>query len=389
MESTSQFLTLLGGLFLLSMLVSSLAHKLKVPRVTLLIMSGFAIGPIGLNLINGLEKDWFEIIANITLLIIGYLLGTKLTLKYIQQYGYSVSVTTFALTIATFFVVLFGLMFIGLSWQLSAVLACLAVATDPTATIDVIDQDNPKRNQPLKQLIRGVVALDDVVALLIFTVVTTIIITVNETNNAGFLDGVVHFGYETLGALALGSVLGAVMTFVFNKKRSGHPVIVESFGLILLCGGIASYLNMSYLLAAMAMGIVVINYANSAQEHLHEIELIEQPFLVLFFVLAGASLKLESATEVASIIVAYIVLRTIGRAITGYLLPKRFRCGGHPAKLGLAFTSQAGVAMGMALVAATILPAEKDTIITVAITATVFFELFGPLLTAYTITSKH
>lgn len=383
MNETAFFLILLGGLFLLSMLVSHVAQKLAIPRVTLLILAGIAIGPIGLNWVNGLEKTWFPTISSITLLIIGYLLGSKMTKEYILKHGKSVSIVAMVMTLVTFIVVLLGLVLLKFPVPLAAILAAIAVATDPTATIDVVENDNAPSNVEFKNLIRGVVALDDVLGLILFSLVIAILTSFSPSTqpDSSLISTLGHLSYDTFGSILLGSVLGAGLTYLLNHKPHRRPVIVESFGLILLCGGIAIYLQMSYLLAAMAMGFVVINFAHKVRPHLHEVEMVEQPFLIMFFVLAGASLQLDGITHASSLLLGYIGLRLLGRFVSGFVLKQKYRKVKKPALLGLAFTSQAGVAMGMALVAGAQFPHYQNDILTVAISATVLFELTGPVLT--------
>lgn len=77
--------------------------------------------------------------------------------------------------------------------------------------------------------------------------------------------------------------------------------IAVSLGLIFICGGVAMWLDVSFLIASMTMGIVITNFAHHHTRQFHEIENIEWPFLVIFFVLAGASLELAALKEIGMI----------------------------------------------------------------------------------------
>jgi Kef-type K+ transport system membrane component KefB len=125
-----------------------------------------------------------------------------------------------------------------------------------------------------------------------------------------------------------------------------------------------------------------VNLAAHHTRPFHEIEHIEWPFMVLFFVLAGASLEFEHIYQIGIIGVAYLFLRTIGRVLGGWL-------GGtaasstdlHRRWIGLALVPQAGVALGMALVAGNHFPELRDDLLTVVVGTTVIFEVVGPILT--------
>jgi len=135
-------------------------------------------------------------------------------------------------------------------------------------------------------------------------------------------------------------------------------------------------------LAGMVAGAIVVNLAKHHSRPFHEIEHIEWPFMVFFFVLAGASLRLDSLYDIGLIGLAYLALRTLARVFGGWI-------GGimagtpilHRRWIGLALIPQAGVALGMALVAANHFPQFAETLLAVTIGTTIVFEVVGPILT--------
>jgi len=104
--------------------------------------------------------------------------------------------------------------------------------------------------------------------------------------------------------------------------------------------------------------------------------------MIVFFVLAGASLEVESLAHVSGWLALYLALRVLVRLVGGQL------GGAWPPPdvfvrrwIGVALLPQAGVAIGMALVAAERLPGVGEAILSVAVAATVLFELAGPVAT--------
>ena len=79
MHSTSQFLIALGGILLLGLVTDTLGRRTHLPRVTLLLIFGVIIGKDLLDIIPAVFSDRFEIIADMALLMVGFLLGGKLT----------------------------------------------------------------------------------------------------------------------------------------------------------------------------------------------------------------------------------------------------------------------------------------------------------------------
>jgi Kef-type K+ transport system membrane component KefB len=132
----------------------------------------------------------------------------------------------------------------------------------------------------------------------------------------------------------------------------------------------------------MLAGTLVANLSRHHTRSFNEIEHIEWPFLVFFFVLSGASIDLYRLDEALGLTLAYILLRLAGRYLGGMLGVRlaRHRQAELPANLGLALTPQAGVAMGMALLAAERFPEHGPVLLSAVVASTVVFEILGPLL---------
>jgi len=157
-------------------------------------------------------------------------------------------------------------------------------------------------------------------------------------------------------------------------------MLTEALVLTLLCVGLALWAGASFLIAAIVMGAVITNTARHHEYPFHAIENIERPFLIVFFVLAGASLELGPLWQTGLISIVYIGCRVLG-AIVGASAGARFGKAGTATGrwMGIALLPQAGVAMGMALVAATAFADYRDVLLPVVIGATVLFEIIGPL----------
>ena len=151
--------------------------------------------------------------------------------------------------------------------------------------------------------------------------------------------------------------------------------------MVLLCAGLAQWLGVSHLLAAVALGVTVANLARHHQRPFHAVEEIEWPFLALFFLYCGAYLTREAFAGVGLMLLAYLLLRVAGRCLGGWLAGMPTRVDSRVARwMGLAMLPQAGVAMAMAFVGVEIYPRLEDSLLPVVIIATVLFELLGPLV---------
>lgn len=380
MENLANIFLTIGVLLLLGVITDYIGQRTRLPRVTLLLVFGVLIGPAGLSLLPDMSRQWFPFIAHIALVMVGFLLGEKLTLKRLREHGHSVITISLSVVLMTALLVFFGLWFLGYGIDVALLLAAIATATAPAATADVVQEIRAKGK--FTDTLLGIVAIDDAWGLILFSLVLAGIQTflINSSGSEVLFAGL----WEIIGALVLGIVLGAPMSYLSGRICPGEPIALEALVVVFICAGMSLWLNVSYLLAAVMMGAVVANLAKHHTRPFHEIENIERPFMILFFVLAGASLEIASIKIIGILSIAYILLRIAGRIVGAELACRAFRIKNRSGRLiGLALMPQAGVAMGMALAASHRLPQLSSTILSVVVATTVIFELIGPIMTRY------
>lgn len=382
MDASAQFILTIGSILLLGLVTSSIARRTFLPRVTFLLIFGVIIGRESLDLIPQVFSDHFHIIADMTLLMVGFLLGEKLTKKSLITSGKEVLWISLCSAVITTLIVSFGLMLFGVSTEISIVLGSIAAATAPAAILDVVKESNYKGK--FSNILLSIVAIDDVWALILFAVGISIVKTLNGDTSSSSENSFFLFAAfkDIVGAMLLGLILGIPAAYLTGRVKKGQPILSEALGIVFVCGGLAIWLEVSYLIAAMAMGATIANLAKHHNYPFYAIEGIESIFMVIFFVLAGASLELSALRELGLIGVLYIVYRILGKysgAKLGSLL------GGADALtkrwMGPALLPQAGVAIGMALVASNQFPEYKQTVLSVVISSTIFFEIIGPIFT--------
>jgi len=291
-----------------------------------------------------------------------------------------ISISVMLMTASVMFL---GMVLLGVSLEMALIFAGIATATAPAPVMDVVKEVNAKGR--FTNTLLGVVAIDDAWGMLMFSFL--LVIAVMISGNGHTLEALYYGLWEVSGALLLGIALGFPMAYLTSHLYPGKSSQAEVLGLVLLCAGLAEWMGVSYILSAMMMGSMV---ANFAKRHRHrpfeELETFEWPLLILFFLLAGASLSLESLMTVGWIGVGYIIFRILGRLIGAYIGSKWAACE-HTKYgwMGVAMLPHAGVAIGMALVAVEQFPQLKEPILAVILGATILFELIGPVATRWTL----
>lgn len=378
MQTASQFLLALGGMFLLGLVTDLLGRHTFLPRVTLLLLFGVAIGEEALDLIPPIFTNNFEIIADMALLMIGFLLGGKLTIASLRESGNKILWISISAVIGPVIMVILGLLVIGVPLEIAILLGCIASATAPAATTDTVIESNYKG--PFADILLSIVAFDDVWGLILFSIGIATVAAISGMN--GEVSPMMIVVHELGGAIILGLFIGLPAAYLTGRIKPGQPILTEALGLVFVCGGLALMLDVSFLIASMVMGAVIANLAKHHEYPFHAIEDIEWPFMIVFFIIAGASFEISALKDIGLIGLVYVICRIIGKII-GALIGSQFS-GADPLTrrwMGVALLPQAGVALGMALVAASQFPDYRQILLSVVISTTVFFEIIGPICT--------
>jgi NhaP-type Na+/H+ or K+/H+ antiporter len=233
-NDTAKTLITLGVLLLIGLVTGTIGRRTRLPRVTLLLIFGFAIGPAGLDFLSPSEGKWFSVIADMALVMIGFLLGEKLTLSSLRQHGKFLLWLSVCEVVGTALVVLVGLILIGVQIDIALLLAGIAAAADPAATTDVVHET--KADGVFARTLLGIVAVDDAWGLIVFSLILTTTQVFGGQGNsiAPLLTG----AWELGGALLVGVGLGIPMAFLTGRIKPGEPTLIEALGVVFLCGGI-------------------------------------------------------------------------------------------------------------------------------------------------------
>lgn len=377
-----EFATLLitfGILFLAGLVADQLGRVTRLPRVTMLLLLGLIVGNAGFGLIQGEIAAWFDELSILALTMVAFLLGGSLTRENLANHGRAIITISLSVVACTMVVVTIGLTTAGLATGFSLLLAAVATATAPAAMTDVIRQSGTQND--FTDTLKGIVAIDDAWGLIVFSLVLAL---VSHTNS--WAEQIAEATWDLGGAVLIGSALGIPSAFLTGRLKPGEPMQIEAIGIVFLAAGLALWLEVSFLVTGMVVGAIIANFARHHEMAFHEIEHIEWPFMILFFLLAGATLEVAALQVVGWAGVLFIFLRSASRLIGGYLGARLATIPtSQTAWYGPALLPQAGVAVGMALVAGEQFPEWASEIMAFTIASTVVFELVGPPATMYAI----
>jgi len=373
-----------GIIIMAGLLLGHLASYLNLPHITGYLFAGVIIGPSALGLIPRIDVVQLSIISEIALGFIAYSIGCEFKFSNLKKTGKNVVIIT--LFQAAGAVLLVDLVLIYVFKQpvpFSIILGAIATATAPGPILLIVKQYKAKG--PVVDTLLPLVALDDALGVVIFGICTTIAGTLSTAGAEMTMVKMVLVPFkEILFAFGIGLLCGMLVTKVIKRVQRDETMLCVIVAMILICVGLSHYYHVSPILSNMIFGATVCNMIPNLKNIriLHLIEYITPPIYVAFFTLAGAELDLAMLTEVGRIGIVYIIMRMIGKIAGSYI-------GGVVAKapntvrnyLGFTLIPQAGVAIGMAMAAESVLaPSYAQKVRSIILAATIVYELIGPIL---------
>ncbi|MBQ8717032.1 MAG: cation:proton antiporter [Clostridia bacterium] len=387
------------------LMLSRLAKLVKLPAVTAYLVAGILVGPFclgafgveGLGFVSMEQIESYSLISDVALGFIAFSIGNEFRLSQLKTIGKQATVIGIIQAVFTTLVVdaaLVGLHFIipdKLSLPAALVLGAVASATAPAATLMVVRQYKAKG--PLTDTLLPVVALDDAVGLVLFSIsfgVAKALIAGPASIAAIILEPLI----EVVLSLALGAGMGYLFTFFerFFHSRSKRLSMSVAFVFLTLAlsmlkfeipiaGGV--HVAFSSLLTCMMLGTIFCNICDFSAELMDRLDRWTAPIFILFFVLSGAEFDLTVLTDLLIVLIGlvYIVFRCLGKYFGARLSATWVKSDENIRKyLGITLFPQAGVALGMAIKAMTL--GETGTIVAnITLFSVLIYELVGPFLT--------
>lgn len=393
-------LTLLGITIILSFYVGKGAQRIKLPSIIGYMILGIIFGPSILNLFNEHAINSLAFITEIALGFVAFSIGSELSLVSLKRLGPGIISIILAESFTAFLMVFGGIYLVTQDLPLALIFGAMAPASAPAGTVAVIQECKAKGN--LTKALYAVVGFDDGLAIIIFgfaaSIAKGLLIAESTGNSTSILPALIGPAKEIGLSLLVGGVLGFIFCQMIRKLHSSRDILILVFGTVLLAAGLSIRWHLSLILTNLVIGFVLVNtrrHSTVTRVMAPVLEIMPLQF-VLFFSLAGAHLKLSALPALGLIGGVYIVARSIGK-ITGARLGAMFGHVENKIKkyIGLGILSQAGVAIGLALIVKhefTQLDAQYGlphalaigtTVITTITATSVFFEVIGPILTKY------
>lgn len=365
---------------LLSLLATRLVKFVKLPNVTGYLIIGLIMGPYCLKVIPLEMVEQLSIVSDVALGFIALSIGAEFKVAYLKKVGKAPVIIALLEAFGAVLVVDTALIITGHDVSFSLCLGAIAAATAPAATLMVVRQYKAKG--PVTSTLLPVVAIDDAFALIAFGLSIAVAKSIQNPNSSSLLASLSTPIIEILLAFGIGAILGVAFSWLTKIFHSRDNRLAVAIAMVFSCLGICQVLNISNLLCCMMMSAVYVNLSDVYEKVFELTDRISAPIFMLFFFLSGADLNIAIIQSVGTIGLIYVIFRVIGKAFGAYLGGAICKVEENVQKyLGFTLIPQAGVAIGLATTAMTVVPEYGPQIRTIVLCGTVIYELIGPVAT--------
>ena len=324
--SVAEFLLALIAIFVAAKLFGEIAERLGQPAVLGELVGGVVIGVSGLGLVD--PKDvTIHLLAELGVILLLFLIGLETDLaKLISVGGPAVAVAAVGVMLPFAGGYAFGT-FLGMSTMVSIFLGAALTATSVGITARVLS-DLGHLQDDESQVILGAAVVDDVVGLVLLTLVGTL-----AGGGALTFGGVskvvlIAFGFVVL-AILIGSKLAPALIRAIDRIEMQRGLFFASIVFAFVLAFVAYKVGSAIIIGAFAAGLVLAR-TDRGKEIEHQVHDVAQFFIPIFFVVVGAAVDLRSinpmdpdARKYLWIGLALTAIGILGKVAAGFIVWKK------------------------------------------------------------------
>ena len=376
-------LTSLGLILLFALLVGHLVKFIRVPEVTGYLVAGMIVGPSVLGLFSHETLQSLNVFSEVGLGLILFSVGAVFELGRVRAIGRRLVTLTLAESLASALLVAIGMFVLRQPWQVALLLGAIAIETGAASTLMVIRENNS--SGPFTEALTGVIGLNNLLALVVFSLVAvTLDTSALASRDAVTFEGVVRaifpLVWQLVGSTALGFLVGLLLASWASQVVESGEMLILLIGCVLLTVGVATVVELSPLVASLAVGATMANLSGKSRRLFAALSRTDPPLYVIFFVLAGADLDLSLLPSLGMLGIVYVACRAGGKFAGAGIAARVTRFPTAVQRLmGMSLFAQAGLAVGLVIVTRQRFPDIAPTVTTVVLGAIIVFEIAGPL----------
>jgi Kef-type K+ transport system membrane component KefB len=387
-ESSIGTAVALGYLLLTGYFFGRVFSSLRLPKLTGYIVAGIVVGPAALGLVNTQMAESLKLVNGMAVALIALTAGAELELRAMRPLFRAIRWITLTGVIGTVGLLAIAVLLMRpwlpflsrLSTEeaiaVAAMLGVVMVAQSPAVVVALKNELGAEG--PVSRTVLGVVVIADLVVILMFAIASTIAKAVLGSGSDVWTT-VANLAWELLGSLAVGAIVGYLLSIYLEKVRDGAALFLLTLTFII--AEVGQRLHFDPLLVALAAGMLIRNATRAGDLVQHTVEGAALPVYVLFFSVAGSTLHLDALVVVGGPAAVFVLVRAFG-LLTGTRLGAWL--AGAPADVrryaGYGLLPQAGLAIALSLLLSKTFPefGAESGALTLSIIA--INEIFAPAI---------
>lgn len=382
-------LSSLGLILLLALMAGHLVKFIRVPEVTGYLLAGVALGPSVLGWVSHENLTALEIFSEVALGLILFSIGSVFEFGLIQRIGRNVLLLTLIESLLACATVIMVMLLGGQQWQVALLLGVIAMETAAASTLMVMRECNAEG--PLTETLTGIIALNNIFCLVGFGIASAVIgLASGAGEPLSFWEAVYTAVYPPLwrlvGSVALGYLIGLMLAAWASQVHEHGEMLLLLTGCILLCVGVSILLDVSSMIASLAVGATLINLSARTRQLFKSLSRTDPPLYAIFFVIAGADLDITLLGSIGALGLLYVGGRALGKVFGARWGARKLGLSQEMQRwLGLGLMAQAGLAIGLTLIINRQLPEYAPVVTTIVLSSVIIYEIVGPISARFAI----
>ena len=379
----------LGFILIFAFLFGKQVSRIKLPQITGFILAGIICGPYVMKFLSSTDVRGLQLLDGLALSLIALTAGGEMQIKRLRGRMKSISSIVLFQTL----VIVGGFIFFGLAarsifpifsektaptvFAFSLLLGILATATSPSTTIAIINET--KSQGKYTDLILSVAVVKDFFIIILFAFFLSISISV--TSPSGEFDA--NFLLKILKDVGLSVGIGLVVggSIILYLKYIQKELTVFILSMAFFTYQISQSYDYHPLLICLTAGFLVENFSAQGEKLILAIEKSSLPVYVVFFAISGASLNVDALKAGWLLALICVFLRVSLKFMGTYIGAKLARDDTRiKTKSWAGFISQAGVALGMAILIEESFPGWGGEFKTLVLAIIAINQIIGPVL---------
>lgn len=317
----AEFLVALIAIFAAAKLFGELAERIGQPAVLGEMIAGIVIGVSGLHLVDA-HEPLLHMLSELGVILLLFLIGLETDLRRLLSVGGASAGVAVAGVIVPFAAGYGVGWFLDYPTTVAIFLGAALTATSVGITARVLsDLGHLKTDE--SQVILGAAVVDDIIGLILLTVVSALAAGERLTVLGVTKVVVVAFGFVILAVL-LGSMLAPRLIRVVDKLRVDKALFFAAIMFAFSLAWAADAAGSALIIGAFAAGLVLATTERRVDIE-HEVHDVAQFFIPIFFVMVGAAVDLRqlnpfdpSTRQFLIIGVLLTVVAVLGKLVAGY-----------------------------------------------------------------------